>query len=286
VVAGRVSAVVVNHNDREHLLDCVRSLRAEGVKDVVVADNDSSDGSGQALQDLDPDVTFVPTGGNLGYPVAANLGVSRSSGELLLICNSDITVEPGSIASLVAAFDADETLAIVGPRIENPDGSPYPSPRRFPRLDVALGHALLGLFSTDNRFSRRYRMEDWHQRPGPVDWVSGACFMSRREAWNALGGLDEAYFLYAEDVDLCWRAWQGGWRVGFEPRARVVHIGAATTSLAPYRFIVLHHRSALRFARRYLRGWRQVLVPGVAAGLGVRLSLACAQRAVRGLRGQ
>ena len=282
-MGGRVSAVVVTHNDREHLLDCVRSLRSEGVTDVVVADNDSSDGSAEALAAMDPDVTFVPTGGNLGYPIAAHIGVSRTWGELLVICNSDITLEPGAIDAMASALDADDRVAVVGPRIENPDGSVYPSPRKFPGLAEAVGHAFMGLFALGNRFTRRYRMEDWQHQPGPVDWVSGACFMCSRRSWDALGGLDEAYFLYAEDIDLCWRAWQAGWKVVFEPAARVVHVGAATTSLAPYRFIVLHHRSALRFARRYLTGWRRALLPIVVAGLGGRLALACAQRAVRGM---
>lgn len=276
--------MVVNHNDREHLLDCVRSLRSEGVSDIVVADNDSSDGSGEALAAMDAGVTFLPTGGNLGYPVAAHRGVSRSWGELLLICNSDITVQPGAIDAMASALDGDDRVAVVGPRIENADGSVYPTPRRFPAMAEAAGHAFGGLFSLANRFTRRYRMEDWQQRPGTVDWVSGACFMCSRRSWDALGGLDEAYFLYAEDLDLCWRARQAGWKVAFEPAARVTHIGAATTSLAPYRFIVLHHRSALRFARRYLTGWRQALLPVVAAGLGARMALACGQRAIRGRR--
>ena len=286
MVASRVSSVVVNYNDRDHLLDCVRSLRAEGVKDVIVADNDSSDGSDEAVAAADPDVIFLPTGANLGYPVAANKGAARGSGDLLLICNSDITMEPGSVAAMVAALDADDGVAIVGPRIEDPDGSLYPSPRRFPGLEDALGHAFVGLFSQRNRFTSRYRMLDWDQQAGTVDWVSGACFMSRRDAWDALGGLDESYFLYAEDLDLCWRAWRSGWRVAFEPAARVVHVGGATTSLAPYRFIVLHHQSALRFARRYLSGWRRAFVPAVTVALGARLVLACAQRAVKGLRAQ
>ena len=286
MIAAGVSAVVVNHNDRDHLLDCVHSLWAEGVKDVIVADNDSSDGSEEALAALDGDVTFLPTGGNLGYPVAANKGAARCSGDLLLICNSDITMEPGSVDALAAALDGADRVAVVGPRIEDPDGSLYPSPRRFPGMEDALGHAFLGLFSSGNRFTRRYRMLDWDQEAGPVDWVSGACFMVRRDAWDALGGLDESYFLYAEDLDLCWRAWQAGWGVAFEPAARVVHVGGATTSLAPYRFILLHHQSALRFTRRYMTGWRRALLPAVALGLGARLVLACAQRAVRGLRGR
>ena len=284
-VSHRIGAVIVNYNDREHLLACVRSLRQSGVGNLVVADNASADGSGEALASDDPDATFMPTGGNLGYGTAANRGATRVSGDLLLICNSDLTVDRGALELLAAAMDADGRLGIVGPRIVDPDGTVYPSPRRFTGLADAVGHAFVGLVKPGNCFSRRYLMLDWDRAGfGEVDWVSGSCFLVRRAAWEDLGGFDESYFLYAEDVDLCWRAWQAGWKVGFEPAARVVHIGGATTGLAPYRFLVLHHRSALRFARRSLTGPRRAFLPLVAAGLGLRAVLACAQRAVRARR--
>ena len=290
MLAERVRAVVVNYNARDHLVQCVASLRAEGVTDVVVADNDSWDGSGEALTRADPDAAFLRTGGNLGYGTGANRGAAAPGGagrDLLLVCNSDVTLEPGALKALAAALDADPALALVGPRIEDPDGSLYPSPRTFPRIGEALGHAFLGLVAPRNRFTRRYRMLDWdHAGEREVDWVSGSCFLARREAWDALGGFDESYFMYVEDVDLCWRAWREGWRVGFEPSARVVHVQGVSTDLAPYRMIVEHHRSLLRFARRSTPGPRRALLPLVAAGLGARAALACAQRALSGLVGR
>ncbi len=283
-MAERVSAVVVNYNARDHLLECVRSLRAEGVGDVVVADNGSRDGSAEALARSDPEAVFLPTGGNLGYGAGANRGVAVCRGELLLICNADVTVEPGAVKALAAALDADEGLALVGPRIEEPDGSLYPSSRTFPTIVDAFGHAFLGLVVPANRFTRRYRMLDWdHAHAGPVDWVSGACFLARRSAWDALGGFEESYFMYAEDVDLCWRAWQGDWRVGYEPAARVTHVRGVSTDQAAYRMIVAHHRSLLRFYRRSTTGWRRALIPPVAAGLALRAGMVSAHRALQAL---
>jgi N-acetylglucosaminyl-diphospho-decaprenol L-rhamnosyltransferase len=285
VSAVSVSAVVVNFNAREHLLECVRSLRAEGVDDVVVADNDSADASTWALASSDPDARIVATGGNVGYGTAANRGAAVASGELLLVCNSDVVVEPGSVKAMADALAADPAVALVGPLVENLDGTVYPTPRTFPDLGVAVGHAFLGMVAPGNRFTRRYRMLDADRsRPAAVDWVSGACFLVRRTAWEEVGGFDESYFMYAEDVDLCWRAHQAGWKVAFEPSARVVHVQGVSSDLAPYRMIVEHHRSLLRFYRRTTTGARAALVPVVAAGLAVRAALACARRSVESLR--
>jgi len=276
----RVSAVIVNYNTRGHLLDCVRSMREEGVTDVVVADNGSVDGSAEAVSKADSEVTVVPTGGNLGYGSGANRGSAVARGDLLLVCNADVRLEPGAVKSLVAALDADAGRAVVGPLIEDLEGSTYPSPREFPSVVDALGHGFIGLVAPGNRFSRRYRMLDSERaQVAEADWVSGACFLVRRRAWEALGGFDESYFMFAEDVDLCWRAWRSGWTVAFEPAARVVHIRGASTELAPYRMIVAHHRSLLTFAHRTLTGWRRCLLPVVALGLVARTALASAQRA-------
>ncbi|MGI9023471.1 MAG: glycosyltransferase family 2 protein [Acidimicrobiales bacterium] len=278
-----VSAVVVNYNTRDHLLRCVASLRAEGVGEIVVVDNDSVDDSGPALAAVD-DATFLPTGSNLGFGRAANLGAAATSGSLLLVMNPDAVVEPGAVGVMATALADDDGLAVVGPRVDNPDGTRYPSVRRFPDLGVAVGHAFVGLVRPDNRFTRRYKMLDVDRdQPRDVDWVSGTCLLARRSAFDAVGGFDPDYFMYVEDVDLCWRLHRAGWRVGYVPDARVVHTVGASSDLAPYRMIAAHHRSLLRFAARTETGPRRVLLPVVTAGLAVRTVLAWLQRARRGL---
>lgn len=280
-----VGAVVVNYKARDHLVACVRSLRAEGVDDVIVADNDSRDGSREALAASDPAARFLPTGGNRGYGTAANRGAALAVGDLLLVCNSDVVLEPGAVKALAAVLDADRRVAIVGPRVDNDDGTLYPSPRTFPDLGVALGHAFLGQVAPRNRFTRRYRMLDWdHTRTLEAEWVSGACFLVRREAWVSLGGFDESYFMYVEDVDLCWRARREGWKVAFDPAARVTHAQGVSTDLHPYRMLVEHHRSLLRFYRRTTTGSRAALVPLVALGLVARAGLVCGRRALTSSR--
>src|SRR5439155_945439 len=116
-------------------------------------------------------------------------------------------------------------LAVVGPRIENLDGTWYPSARTFPSLADAAGHAFLHFVAPRNRFSRRYRLLDWdHTAARDVDWVSGTFLMARRSDFEGAGGFDERYFMYVEDVDLCWRLWQAGHRVRYEPGGRVMHL--------------------------------------------------------------
>ena len=277
-----VSAVVVSYNSATYLPDCLRSLRSEGVADVVVVDNASSDTSVAVVEDADPAATVVETGSNLGFGAAANRGVARSRGDHVLILNPDTVVEPGTVKALSEALERDPGLAIVGPRMENTDGSLYPSVRRFPDLPVAVGHAFLGLVWPANPYTRNYRMLDWdHERPDPdVDWVGGACLLVRRSAFDVVSGFDEAYFMYVEDVDLCWRLGRAGWRIGYEPDGRVTHALGGSSRQMPYRMIAEHHRSLYRFVWKSSAGAKRCMLPVVAAGLGVRTLAAWAHHAV------
>ena len=278
-----VTAVIVSYNVRELLLRCIAALRADGVTDIVVVDNASRDGSADAVAVSEPEVTLLRLDTNIGFGAGANRGAARATGQHLLVLNPDVTVEPGSTKALVAALERDPGLGLVGPRIETPDGEVYPSARRFPDLVDAAGHAFLHFLWPTNRFSRRYRMLDWDRASArDVDWVAGTHFLVRREAWDAVRGFDEAYFMYMEDVDLCWRLKAAGWRTGYEPAAGVTHEIGRSTDQTPYRMILAHHRSMLIFAWRSSTGPRRALVPLMAVALAVRTVLAWIQRAFRG----
>jgi N-acetylglucosaminyl-diphospho-decaprenol L-rhamnosyltransferase len=279
VSAGRVAAVVVDYNAGELLGACVRSLLDDGVRQIVVVENGDPQLARHALEGLT--VPLVATGRNLGYGAGANRGIAASGdSEYVLVCNADLRVHRGAVRRLVAALDARPDWAIVGPRIVAPDGVEYPSVRRFPSMIDAAGHALLALVQPDNRFSRRYR-DSVGDETRAVDWVSGACFCARRTALEELGGFDEAYFMFAEDIDLCWRAHEAGWGVGVEPHAEVTHVHGVSRRHHPYRMLVAHHRSALRFEARRARGAERLALPAAAAVLGVRLGMALADEALR-----
>jgi N-acetylglucosaminyl-diphospho-decaprenol L-rhamnosyltransferase len=276
-----VAAVVVSYNVRDLLLRCLDSLRADGLRRIVVVDNASADGTVDAVRS-EPDIDLVALERNLGFAGGANRGVARTDTPYVALVNPDEVVEPGCTATLVDALERDPGLAVVGPRITTPDGRTYPSARRFPDMIVAAGHAFLYLVWPSNPFSRRYRMADWdHAEAREVDWVATTHVVLRRSAWDDVGGFDEGYFMYMEDVDLCWRLRRAGWRVAYEPAATVMHEIGRSTDQTPYRMIVAHHRSVWRYARRTSRGWRRALLPLVAVALVVRTGLAWIHRATR-----
>jgi N-acetylglucosaminyl-diphospho-decaprenol L-rhamnosyltransferase len=224
---------------------------------------------------------------NLGFGAGVNRGLAVLSGlpspaEWVLVSNADLHVHPGAVDALHRVLETRPAWAMVGPRIFTVEGEVYPSVRRFPSFLDAAGHALLALFLPENRFTRRYN-------PGTPDgdgvveagWISGSCFLARRDALEELGGFDESYFMYNEDMDLCWRAHQAGWGVGFTGAAAVTHVQGVSTARHPYRMLAAHHRSALRFTMRTTSGWRRAALPLAAAVLCVRLALATARLAVK-----
>jgi N-acetylglucosaminyl-diphospho-decaprenol L-rhamnosyltransferase len=279
------AAVVVNFEAGPLLLECVSSLFADtsaGTPEVVVVDNGSTDGSVAALRAAYSDVRVVEPGTNLGYSAAANRGIAATSAPIVAVGNPDLVVEPGTAAALLARFDAEPDLGALGPAIDNPDGTRYPSARAHASTLDAVGHAVLGRLFPRNRFTRRYRQLDlaW-DRPRDVDWVSGALVFLRRRALDSVGGWDERYFMYMEDVDLGWRLHRLGWRVGYEPAGHATHVQGASTSARPYRMIVEHHRSVFRFAERRWHGARRLLLLPAAGFLALRALVDLAAHALR-----
>ncbi|HUY85730.1 MAG TPA: glycosyltransferase family 2 protein [Acidimicrobiales bacterium] len=277
-----VAAVIVDYMSAQQTVQAIVSLREQGVSQIVVVDNaDTCDPNVLAgtLGEFDPPVQLVRPGVNLGYGAGINRGVASIDGNasIVLVCNPDLVFDQGSISNMIGAFDPSrlDPIAIVGPRICSPDGATYPSARRFPDPVTAAVHALAGFFRPGNRFSKKYRMEDIEMGESTqVDWVSGACMMVRRDCFEALGGFDEAFFMYVEDVDLCWRARVAGWRVVYVPSAKVVHLQGVSTRTRKFKMIIAHHRSAMLYAKRTMVGIRRPLFVLAVLALGARLVFA------------
>jgi N-acetylglucosaminyl-diphospho-decaprenol L-rhamnosyltransferase len=290
-VPGPVAAVVVDHAAGPLLTECVRSLLDDGASPVVVVDNGEPGSAQRALGALlserdAEDVVVVQPRKNLGFGSGVNRGLAVLSGmtpspEWVLVSNPDLRVHPGALDALRTVLETRPAWAMVGPRIFTEEGDVYPSVRRFPSFLDAAGHALLALFVPENRFTKRYN-PGAPEGEGVVEagWISGSCFLARRGALEELGGFDESYFMYAEDMDLCWRAHQAGWGLGFTGAAGVTHVQGVSTARHPYQMLVAHHRSALRFTTRTTPGWRRAALPVAAVVLGVRLVLATVRLAV------
>jgi N-acetylglucosaminyl-diphospho-decaprenol L-rhamnosyltransferase len=265
------------------LLECVRSVLADtsaGPVDLVVVDNGSADGSVDALRAAGLDVRIVRSPGNVGYARAANLGIAATRAPVIAVLNPDLTVLPGTAGALVGRLEQGSRLGAAGPRVRNPDGSDYPSARSLPSVPVAVGHGVLGLWWPENRFTASYRQLDADPASArAVDWVSGSAVWLRRDALDEVGGWDERYFMYVEDVDLCWRMRRADWDVAYEPAGEVVHVQGSVAARRPYRMMLEHHRSAWTFARRRLTGIRVLLLPFAAIYLSFRASLAIASYA-------
>jgi N-acetylglucosaminyl-diphospho-decaprenol L-rhamnosyltransferase len=275
----------VNYEAGPLLIECVRSVLADasaGPMELVVVDNGSRDGSIDALRAAYPGVRVVRSPGNVGYARAANLGIAATYAPIIAVLNFDLTVAPGTARALVERLERETGLGALGPRVRNRDGSDYPSARRLPTVPVAVGHGLLGLWWPSNPCTTRYRQLDADPaRARSVDWLSGSAIWLRRDALDAIGGWDERYFMYMEDVDLCWRLRRGGFAIGYEPAGDVVHVQGAATSRHPYRMLVEHHRSAWRFARRRFTGARVALLPFAAVYLVFRATMAIGEHAWR-----
>ncbi len=279
----RMAVVVVVHNTRDDLVACLASLADAGADEVIVVDSGSRDGSADAAREAEPDATVL-TLPNVGFGQAANAGVAATGAEFVVLANADTRFAPGSAKAMRDFLVSRPEVGALGPLIRYPDGRIQLSARAFPSIGQAIGHALLGFVKPDNPWTRAYRLTDWdHRSERVVDWVSGACVAVRREAFDAVGGFDPAYFMFVEDVDLCARLGEAGWLVVFSPVTEVVHAIGGAVSKKRFRMVVAHARSLDRFfARRYASGWRRLLRPLIQLGLLGWVAAAMTWSAVRG----
>jgi hypothetical protein len=259
-----LSVVVVTYRSKDHVLACLDSLAA-GVRprsrdavaldwECVVLDNDSHDGTPELIERGAPWARLVRTGANLGYAKAVNRGFAETSGALVLVLNPDCVWREGGILELVSWLREHPRCGIAAPRIVNPDGSleysvrAYPSPAAF----LFNRYSLLTRLWPGNPWTRRYLLSDWdHRTPRSVDWASGAALLVRRAAVAAVGGMDEAYFMFNEDVDWCRRMNLSGWSVDYVPGAEVVHHIGASHGAVSNRVILERHRGMIHYYRKH-----------------------------------
>ena len=243
--------MIVDYNAGAHLAAAVDSVLAQGVDDVVVVDNAGDGASLRALGALARATSSSSTPGrNLGFGAGANRGVA-ALGDAELVARREPRrrrCTDGAVDALVDALEAHPSLGASSGRRSSP--RPRRRTRRCvgsPRCSTPSGTRRSGASGRATRSRARYR-EQGAAPDGTADWVSGSCFLVRRELFERLGGFDERYFMFAEDMDLCWRAHRAGAEVGTAPDAVVTHAEGVSRRVAPYRMQVAHHRSALRFA--------------------------------------
>lgn len=273
-----LAVVIVTYSPGETLdrfLDTLAKASTSRVQ-VILADNGSTDGAPERAAEQRPDVTFVPTGANLGYGAGANRGVAELGNEYgwIVVANADLEWDAGSLDELLAAAQRWPRGGAFGPLIKEPDGSVYPSARLLPSLGRGAGHALLGKVWPGNPWTRVYRQSEAAVTERTAGWLSGSCQLFRREAFESVNGFDPRYFMYMEDVDLGDRLGKAGWLNVYVPSAAIMHIGGHSTAKASSRMLTAHHRSAYRYLADRHRGalWAPVRV-ALRAALAVRARL-------------
>lgn len=232
-----VSIVVVSYRVRDFTLACLDSVRRfTGARTVetILIDNASRDGTVQAVRERFPDVRVIENEANLGFTVANNQGIQVSSGRYILLLNSDAEVREGSLDAMVDFMDANPRVGILGPRLVYADDSHQLSVNPFPTAwGTVTQFLMLSRLFPESRWlaPHRHALEPRdHPSVADVDWVSGACLLARRSTLEEIGLLDETFFIYYEETDLCRRARDAGWRVVYAPVTTVLHHGQKTTS--------------------------------------------------------
>jgi N-acetylglucosaminyl-diphospho-decaprenol L-rhamnosyltransferase len=271
-----IAVCVVSYNARELLRACLHTVRSEPWQELVVVDNASMDASAEMVERSFPEALLLRNSTNSGYGAAANQAVAQCAAPYVLLLNCDAEVQHGAVAALAQYLDEHPRAGAVGPRLLKPDGSlhpscfPFPSPLDF-FLDVSNLYRLIGRIPLlADRFLRTWP----HTVSRRVPWVCGAAVAIRRQAFDAIGGFDEGFFMYSEDVDLAYRLARAGWQVHFAPVATVVHYGGGSTRHQRTEMLVQLYASLTRFyqlhysrARRFQFQW---LVTSVALARLVR----------------
>jgi N-acetylglucosaminyl-diphospho-decaprenol L-rhamnosyltransferase len=239
------SVVIVSWNTCALLRNCLDSLGMncpEGLFEVVVVDNGSTDGSAAMVKSEHPDAVLVETGSNVGYAKAINRGLLSGKAEFVCLLNSDTVIGPGALQSMVAYLGSHPDVGLLGPALVNLDGSPQSSQRFFPFLSRFVGRAV-----------KRAVAGEAPGHPESVDWLVGACMVLPRRLLQRIGGLDEDYPFYGEDMDLAYRVHCEGFDVVRLPSARVVHLGQGSSQPEPTPLMRVRswYEAPLRFLRKH-----------------------------------
>ena len=252
----RISIIVVSWNGCALLRKCLNSIREAGgalVGEVIVIDNASSDGSAEMVAVEFPEVTLVRSAQNLGFARANNLGLKQASGSWLALINSDVVVHPDCFDRLVRYLEEHDKVGLVGPKVFGRDGQQQSTCRRFPTIWTTLCRSLaLDCVFPNSSIVSGCEIDHWSpDTQSEVEVLSGCFLLARRSTVENVGGLDERFFFYAEDVDWCKRIREAGWQIAYVPEASATHYGGGSSANAPLRYSIELLRANLTYWKKH-----------------------------------
>jgi N-acetylglucosaminyl-diphospho-decaprenol L-rhamnosyltransferase len=282
-----IDIVIVSYRCRELLRACLGSIRLNAPRaQVFVVDNDSRDGTVELVRAEFPEVDLTPSSSNLGFGRASNIGIRRGARPYVLCLNPDTALQEGSLQRLVELMAERPDVGISGCRLEQVDGSlDHAAKRSFPTLLGALGH-FTGIGRGERASARLAQYRAPTVEAGPVDAVNGAFMLMRRSVLDEIGLFDEGYWMYGEDLDLCYRAKQAGWTTWYEPSVTVMHVKAGTSGRnRSLRLNYAFHYGMFRFYRTHYAPRSNAAVnAAVYAGIVLKLASAIVLSAYRRAR--
>ncbi len=279
-----VSFIIVSWNVRDLLRQCLRSVRQQNTEyriqtedrgakkvqadvgelssEIWVVDNASADGTLAMLRDEFPDVRVIANSENAGFSRGNNQALAQAQGRYLFLLNPDTELCPGALCALVDYMDAHPDVGVVGPRLFYGDRSPQSSRRRFPTLATAFCEStkLQQWFPRNRLLTHYYMLDTPDDAEQAVDWLNGSALLVRREVYEQLGGFDEAFFMYSEELDWCYRIKRAGWRIVYLPAAQVIHYEAQSSEQVVAQRDIYFHSSKIRFFDKYHGAWAAALL--------------------------
>jgi hypothetical protein len=250
-----LSIIIVSWNIRDLLTNCLHSIdigRGNLSLEVIVVDSGSGDGTPEMLVRDFPWITVISCQENVGFPKGNNIGLAEAHGKFLLLLNPDTEVQGDALTVMIRYLENHPKVGIVGPLLRNPDGSVQSSRRRFPSVQTGIFESTwLQSWAPKSLMDDYYAVDLPNDQLSEVDWLVGACLMARRKILQDVGPLDEAYFMYSEELDWCRRVKEAGWQIVFLPQAEVIHHVGKSSEQAVTERHINYQRAKLRYFRKF-----------------------------------
>lgn len=250
-----LSIIIVSWNVADLLRGCLFSIdenRGDLDLEVIVVDSASSDNSVAMMQNEFPWVTLLACGENVGFPRGNNLGLEQANGRYLLLLNPDTVVLDDALSKMMAYMQQNPEVGVLGCQLLNKDGTVQSSKRRFPTMTTAFFESTwLETVAPSGVLASYYAQDLPDNSVNDVDWVMGACMLAPRQVVEEVGGMDEAYFMYSEELDWCRRIKDSGWRVVYYPEAQIIHYVGQSSDQAVVARHINFQQAKLRYFRKY-----------------------------------